>query len=59
MEMQFLIELYAKVLNSIRTDYRKILNFINIIEAIYFPAEGNNPSLADFQFHVVSGTRGL
>jgi hypothetical protein len=27
------------------------LNFINIIEAISLPGEGNNPSLADVQFH--------
>jgi hypothetical protein len=37
-------------LNSICTGYRRILNF---------PGEVNNPSLADVQFHVVSGTSSL
>jgi hypothetical protein len=37
--------------------YRRILNFINIIEAICLPGEGNKPSLADVQFHVVNGTQ--
>jgi hypothetical protein len=32
------------------------LSFINIVEAICFPGERYNPSLADFQFHAVSCT---
>ena len=35
------------------------LNFINIIEAICLSGEGNNPSVADVQFHVVIGTPSL
>jgi hypothetical protein len=40
-------------------DYTRFLNFINIIEAICLPGEGNNPSLADVQFSVVSNIPSL
>jgi hypothetical protein len=59
MEIQFSIKFYAKDLNTIHMGYRRILNFINIIEAICLPGEGNNPSLADVQFHAISSTSSL
>jgi hypothetical protein len=32
---------------------------MNIMQAICLPGEDNNPSLADVQFHIVSGTPSL
>jgi hypothetical protein len=39
--------------------YRRILNVINIRQAICLPGDGNNPSFAEVQFHAVSGTPSL
>ena len=48
MEMQFPIELCTKVIEE-----------SEIIKFICLPTEGNNPSLADVQFHAVSSTPSL
>ena len=41
-KMQFRIELYTSVLNSVHTDYKRVIVFINVIYDISLPSEGSN-----------------